>query len=29
VTYLVVGYVFAVLTLGGFLVLSLLQLRSR
>jgi hypothetical protein len=28
-TYLVLGYVFAALMLGGFLAVSLLQLRSR
>jgi hypothetical protein len=28
-TYLVLAYVFAALTLGGFLAVSLLQLRSR
>jgi hypothetical protein len=28
-TYLVLAYVFATLMLGGFLVVSLLQLRSR
>jgi hypothetical protein len=29
VTYLILGYAFATLMLGGFLALSLLQLRSR
>jgi hypothetical protein len=28
-TYLILGYAFATLMLGGFLALSLLQLRSR